>query len=166
MWKLYYKCARLYCTKICGTECTTSWSMSTCLEQPWILTYQRPTAGYAGLSGYHWGLLQHMWQGRLKFCVKWSCSMFLGKGNIDVRSLPKRDEIYSKNMSSNLSSMRRSVLSPDKTLKHAPCKGIWPGFRNPGNFLLVESGITEGNFCLWNPGSWALESRIQLKKSH
>ena len=35
--------------------------------------------------------------------------------------------------------------------------------RNPEIFQFVESGIRQKN-CLWNPESWALESRIQFKK--
>ena len=44
----------------------------------------------------------------------------------------------------------------------APFKGIWI----PKSGKFVACGIrNQGNFCLWNPGSWALESGIQLKKS-
>ena len=39
----------------------------------------------------------------------------------------------------------------------APCKVIG----NPGNFFLVESGISK-KLCLWNPECWALESVFQL----
>ena len=35
--------------------------------------------------------------------------------------------------------------------------------RNPKMFQFVESGIRKKN-CLWNPDSWALQSRIQFKK--
>ena len=43
----------------------------------------------------------------------------------------------------------------------APCKAIWiPESRS---FLTVESGIQQT--LLWNPGSYVLESGIQLKQS-
>ena len=43
----------------------------------------------------------------------------------------------------------------------APFKRIWI----PKSGKFVACGIRNlGNFCLWNPESWALESGIQLKK--
>ena len=38
--------------------------------------------------------------------------------------------------------------------------GLW----NVGKVFLVDSGIL-GNLCLWDPESWALNSRIQLKEA-
>ena len=44
----------------------------------------------------------------------------------------------------------------------AACYGMWtPEF---GKLLPVESEIWE-KFCLWNPESWALKSKTQLKES-
>ena len=48
------------------------------------------------------------------------------------------------------------------------CHNVLPyvrelGFRNPGNFCLWNPELRK--IFLWNPKSWTLESRIQLKES-
>ena len=43
---------------------------------------------------------------------------------------------------------------------------MYKGHPDSGVHEIVACGIRNlGHFCLWNQGSWALESRIKLKES-